>query len=87
MEKRLNNENYAVYKMIATVEELDGKRVLMYGIEGRNKDERISVSSLNDDKERIRPLVEMLNDGGFELCHLKDAVNDFLYETYGICVK
>ena len=54
MEKRLNNENYAVYKMIATVEELDGKRVLMYGIEGRNKDERISVSSLTDDKERKR---------------------------------
>lgn len=87
----MKNKNYcknpAVYKAVTTIERFEGKTIVMYGIEGKSRHEKISIASLSEDRERIERLVHTLNEGGFELCHLKDTVNDFLYETYGISVK
>lgn len=75
------------YRMVSTIERIDGITTVMYGIEGIGQKERITVSCLSDDKLRIERLIKTLNEGNFELCHLKDAVNDFLYENYGVSVK
>lgn len=80
-----NEVNYkAVYRMIRSVNTIGGKTVVMYGIEGIDAEERMVLSALSDNKERIGCLVKSLNEGQFELCLLRDVVRDFLYEFYGI---
>ncbi|MBE6798906.1 MAG: hypothetical protein E7525_03925 [Ruminococcaceae bacterium] len=72
------------YRMIRSVEKVDGRTVVMYGIEGCCGEERMILNSLSDDRRRITALVSKLNKGEFELCLLKDAVRDFLFDSYGI---
>lgn len=77
-------DNKAVYRMIRSVNKIDGKMVVMYGIEGVCVDERIVLSALSDNRSRISALVDNLNEGQFELCLLIDVVRDFLFDFYGI---
>lgn len=76
-----------IYRSVTTIERINDRTVVMYGIEGKNQNEKITIKSLSEDKSRIDNLVRVLNNGGFELCHLNDTVNDFLFETYGISLK
>ena len=77
-------DNKAVYRMIRSVNKIDGKTVVMYGIEGVCVDERMILSALSDNSLRISALVDNLNEGQFELCLLRDVVRDFLFDFYGI---
>lgn len=77
----------AKYKIICSQESLNGNQVLMYGVEGRCGSQKMVLSSLSCDRKRIELLVKRLNEGEFELCLLKDVVNDFLYETYGVAIS
>lgn len=74
----------AQYRMLRSVERINDRTVIMYGIEGCCGSERIFLNSLSEDRKRIRALVDNLNKGEFELCLLKDAVNDFLFNAYGV---
>lgn len=74
----------ANYRVIRSIENVNGKTVVMYGIEGCCGEERMILSSLSDDRQRIKTLVDRLNEGEFELCLLKDVVRDFLFESYGV---
>lgn len=84
---RSKEKNITIFRVINNKVLLGDKETIMYGIEGVCGDEHISVSSLTDDYARIERLVDNLNRGKFELCHLKDIVDDFLYESYGIFIK
>ena len=85
--RNVTNRVAESYRIISTIERVEGITTVMYGIEGVGKNQKIAISGLSDDKLRIERLVKTLNDGAFELCHFKDAVNDFLYENYGVSVK
>lgn len=74
----------AEYRVIRAVHKINGRTVVMYGIEGCCGEERMILDSLSEDKARIKTLVDRLNEGEFELCLLKDVVRDFLFESYGI---
>lgn len=85
--RKMIGRSFGIYRSVTTIERINGSTMVMYGIEGRNRNEKITIKSLSEDKIRIDNLIRVLNEGGFELCHLKDTVNDFLFETYGISVK
>jgi hypothetical protein len=85
--RKMIGRSFGVYRSVTTIERINGRTVVMYGIEGKNQNEKITIKSLSEDKSRLDNLVRVLNNGGFELCHLNDTVNDFLFETYGISLK
>lgn len=72
------------YRVIRSVEKLYGETRIMYGVEGRCGEDILTLSALSEDRRRVAAMVKNLNRGEFELCLLRDAVNDFLYQTYGI---
>ena len=74
----------AQYRMLRSVERINDRTVIMYGIEGFCDSERIFLNSISEDRQRIKALVDNLNKGEFELCLLKDAVKDFLFNFYGV---
>ena len=70
----------AYYRAVKTTENINGKTVAMYGVEGFGHGDVVSVLALTTDKARITRLVAMLNECGLELCQLRDVVDYFLYE-------
>ena len=44
----------------------------------------ITIPGLSEDSVRMKNLVENMNRSDLELCQLKDVVEDFLFESYGI---
>ncbi len=80
MDSIKNKHNTAFYKTVKTVEMVDGKPTVMYGVEGFCDNEVVTLKSLSSDKARVCSLVDTMNECGLELCQLKDVVDDFLYE-------
>ncbi len=78
------NHKSAHYRVIRTVEDVESKPTTMYGIEGFCGDQTIALSSLSENRRRIKALVDVLNKSELELCHLCEVVDNFLYEHYVI---
>lgn len=78
--EEIKNKNIAFYKTVKTVEMVNGKPTAMYGVEGFSDNEVVTIKALTSDKARISKLVATMNEVELELCHLKDVVDDFLYE-------
>lgn len=68
------------YRVIRSVEIIDGKTVEMYGFSGYSKDGTLVLSSLSDDRRRICNLVSKMNKLNLELNAVKNAVGSFLDE-------
>ena len=68
------------YRVIRSVEIIDGKTVEMYGFSGCSKDGTLVLSSLSDDRRRICNLVSKMNKLNLELNAVKNAVGPFLDE-------
>lgn len=47
---------------------------ITYGI----KCEEVSVKDVSPNKEEVTELIERLNQYGLSLCHLQDAIEDFI---------
>lgn len=74
----------AKYTVTTSTEKVDGLPVRMYGVRGKSGNDTITIPGLSEDSVRMKNLVENMNRSDLELCQLKDVVEDFLFESYGI---
>lgn len=84
MQNIMSNHKQSYYRVIKTVEIICGKPTAMYGVEGFSGGETVSVTALSADRSRLVNLVSDMNSCELELCLLRNVVDDFLYECYGI---
>ncbi len=82
MQNLTKNHNKAYYRMVKTTEMLDGEMTVMYGIEGFGGGETVSLIALSKDRNRIKRLVNILNECELEISSLKSAVDKFLVDCY-----
>lgn len=78
--------NVAEYSVIKSLENVEGFVIEMYGVVGKNGNEVITIKGLSSDATRVDKLVADMNNCGLELCHLRDVVEDFLFESYGFVI-
>lgn len=62
------------YKMITSPVTIDGKEYTTYGIEG----ETVRFDDVSLDRDKVRKMVETVNEVGLEECHLADYIYDSL---------
>jgi hypothetical protein len=74
------------YRVIETEETVEGIKVLMYGVVGIRGNETVVITGLSESSARIKKLVDKMNDGGLQLCQLRDVVEDFLSDSYGMVI-
>ena len=84
MNTYMYNYRNAKYSMTTSTERVDGLPVKMYGVRGKSGNDSITIPGLSEDSVRMKNLVENMNRSDLELCQLKDVVEDFLFESYGI---
>ena len=78
--KSIHNKTY--YRMVKTMETVNGMRIFMYGIEGFGGGESVSLVSLSADRKRIKDLVKIMNESELKITCLKNNVYDFLSQCY-----
>ena len=83
MNTYMYNYRNAKYSMTTSTERVDGLPVKMY-VRGKSGNDIITIPGLSEDSVRMKNLVENMNRSDLELCQLKDVVEDFLFESYGI---
>lgn len=74
----------AYYRVIKTIEIINGLQTAMYGVEGFAGGETVSVTALSPDRKRVMKLVADMNYCGLELHVLRKVVDGFLYECYDL---
>lgn len=74
----------AHYRVVKTIENVASQPTAMYGIEGFSGDETVTLTALSENRRRIKALVATLNESELELCHLREIVENFLFDSYGI---
>lgn len=84
MNTYMYNYRNAKYSMTTSTERVDGLPVKMYEVRGKSGNDIITIPGLSEDSVRMKNLVENMNRSDLELCQLKDVVEDFLFESYGI---
>ena len=64
----------------------DGKEHIVYGIEAIDSDLRIllSIHDIFFEKQKASDFVDLCNQCGLSLIHLKDAAEDFLAAQYSV---
>ncbi len=64
-----------------TVSGADGKNRIAYGISVCSGSTDIrTVSDISDDKLAVEKLIKDFNDYELDICHLEQAIEDFLYD-------
>lgn len=51
-----------------------------YGIKAEERNDTISVADISTDKFAVEQLIKKFNDNELSICHLTQAVEDFLYD-------
>lgn len=84
MQNITSSHKKTYYRVVKTIEIINGLPTAMYGVEGFAGGETVSVTALSPDRKRVLKLVADMNLCEMELCVLRNVVDGFLYECYDL---
>ena len=81
-------EEVFVYRLVQSTCWVDGEGFTVYGIEVTarcgNEARRVVVENICDERDVVETLMRRMEEGRVCPAHLKDIVEDFLEERYGV---